>query len=129
MSAWFRTLHGWSDKQQGVRDHCHAFLHALLSTTRQHLEAIANNEAVAQKIRNPEDRLPILASEFRDKMAKGRTFDSHGAYRENFYDIIFKRARKVTLPLSPRIELLIVCFRMRQPFPLNQSAASLPKLP
>ena len=112
MYAWFSALHKWEKEQQGVRDHCHAFLHALLSTTRQHLEAIANNEAVAQKIRNPEDRLPILASEFRDKMAKGRTFDSHGAYREHFYDFVFKRATKVTLPPSPRIELLIVCFRM-----------------
>jgi len=107
VGAWFSALREWSDKQQAVRDHCHAFLHALLSTTLQHLKAIANNEAVAQKIKNPEDRLLILASEFRDRMAKGRTFDSHGAYRQQFYSVVFKHARRVTLPPSPGIGWLM----------------------
>ena len=103
-------------KQQVVRDHCHAFLHALLSTTRQHLEEIANDKDVAQKMQKPKDHLPILASEFRDRMAKGRTFDAHGAYRRKFYDIVLKRAEKVIL--SPSLKNLVadVYFRMRRPF-------------
>ena len=107
MDGWFSTLHEWGDKQQGVRDHCHAFLYALLCTTLQHLKEIANNKAVASKIQNPEDRLPILASEFRDRMAKGRTFDSHGVYRNEFYKTVFQLAREVILSPPPRIELLM----------------------
>jgi len=105
--AWFSALHKWEKEQQGVRNHCNAFLHALLFTTRQRLQDIADDEAVTRKIKNPRDRLPILASEFRDRMAKGRTFDAHGAYRNDFYEDVFTFAKQVTLPSSPRIELLM----------------------
>ncbi|KAK2459288.1 hypothetical protein APHAL10511_008709 [Amanita phalloides] len=100
---WF-SLYGRVG-QQAVRDRCHAFLHALLSTTQQCLEEIANDEVVAQKIQTPEDRLPILASEFRDRMAEGRTFKAHGAYRKKFYSVVFRRAKRNEATISKRSAL------------------------
>ncbi|KAK2467680.1 hypothetical protein APHAL10511_000274 [Amanita phalloides] len=97
-------VHEWfglfGQGQQTIRDHCHAFLHALLSTTRQCLEELVNDQAVTKKIRTPKDRLPILASKFRDRMAEGRTFEAHGAYRKKFYDVIVRHAKRNVMAIS-----------------------------
>ncbi len=71
-----------------------AFLHALLSTTLSHLKEICDDEAVAQRIETGPP-LAILASEFRNRMAKRRMFETDGAYRREFYDVIFELAEKV----------------------------------
>jgi hypothetical protein len=99
----------FSQQQDGTvtQDRCHAFLHALLFTTLSHLKGICNDEAVDQKIQaNPPLRLQILASEFRDRMATGRTFEAHGDYRTKFYDIVFERADEVVLLSFPSIQSL-----------------------
>jgi hypothetical protein len=104
VQQWFSASN--NSEQQLARDRCHAFLHALLSTTLSHLKEICGDEAIAQKIQTEElePRLAILASEFRNRMAKGRTFEAHGAYRTNFYDVVFARANEVILPSLPRTE-------------------------
>ena|ERR1700733_11668893 len=102
--AWFRA--SLNETQETTQHRCHAFLHALLFTTLSHLREICDEEAVAQKMQT-EPPLATLASEFRDRMAKGRTFEAHGAYRTNFYDAVFAQAHKVTPPSFPRIQFLM----------------------
>lgn len=101
---WFAAAN--NDSEQLTQDRCHAFLHALLFTTLSHLKEICNDETVAQKLQArppPSLRLQTLASEFRDRMAEGRTFEAHGDYRRKFYDIVFERADQVVLPSFPSV--------------------------
>ena len=92
--------------QQITEDRCHAFLHALLSTTLSSLTEICKDKDVALK-RQPDARLAILASESRDRMASGRTFDAHGDYRTKFYDAVFAKATEVMSSSFPRIQFLM----------------------
>jgi hypothetical protein len=97
---WFST--NMNRTEQGTTDRCHAFLHALLDTTLSHLEEICEDKTIDEKLQaEPSHRLHTLASEFRNRMAKGQTFETHGDYRRNFYDIVFERAAKVVLPSFP----------------------------
>ncbi|KAI0300392.1 hypothetical protein BC826DRAFT_675902 [Russula brevipes] len=92
-----------SPEQQRIRDRCHAFLHALLSTTLSRLKDICGDNAVAQKLQTePQSRLKILASEFRNKMAEGRVFERHGEYRRDFYDEVYRDAEEVNLGVFPK---------------------------
>ena len=96
MERWFAASN--NDTEKLAQDRCHAFLHSLLSTTLLHLEEICKDEAVHQKIQaEPSIRLQILASEFRSRMAKGRTFEAHGDYRRKFYDIVFETAAEASM--------------------------------
>jgi len=63
VEQWFSKQNNRS--QRLTRDRCHAFLHALLSTTLSHLMEICDDKVVAQKLQT-EPRLATLASEFRD---------------------------------------------------------------
>ncbi|KAI0302586.1 hypothetical protein BC826DRAFT_422138 [Russula brevipes] len=91
VGEWFDVSQ--NHEQQRTRDRCHAFLHALLSTTLFRLKNICDDKAVAHKIETePRSRLKILASEFRNKMAEGRVFEEHGEYRRNFYDEVYRDA-------------------------------------
>ncbi len=92
VTRWFDPSNHW--EQQSTRHRCHAFLHALLYTTLSHLREICDDEAVAQKMET-EPAQEILASEFRNRMAKGRTFEAHGAYRKGFYDAVCELAKEV----------------------------------
>ena len=106
VEEWFSASP--NNMQQVTQNRCHAFLHALLSTTLTHLREICGAEAVAQELRSPpESRLATLASEFRKRMADGRTFEAHGPYRTKFYDAVFAKASKVMLPSFPRIQFLM----------------------
>jgi len=99
---WFAAVN--NREEQLTQDRCHAFLHALLYTTLSHLEEICRDKTIDQKLQaEPSLRLQTLASEFRNRMAKGRTFDAHGDYRKKFYDIVYERAEEVILPSFPRI--------------------------
>ena len=99
---WFAAAN--NETEQLTQDRCHAFLHALLSTALSHLKEICNDQIIAQKLRaKPSLRLQTLASEFRNRMAKGRTFEAHGDYRSKFYGIVCERAEKVNLPSFPSI--------------------------
>jgi hypothetical protein len=97
--------------QQITEDRCHAFLHALLSTALCHLDEICDEECID---RESQGNLATLASLFWDRMAKGRTVESHGTYRTKFYDAVFEQANEVMLPsfsLSQNLVLNIM-FRM-----------------
>ena len=103
VEQWFAASN--NPTEQGTQDRCHAFLHALLFTTLSHLQEIYEDKAVFEKIQaKPSDRMRILASEFRSRMAKGRTFEAHGDYRTKFYDDVYVRAQQVVLPSSPSIQ-------------------------
>ena len=90
---WFDAL--GSAAPEEVRNRCDAFLHALLSTTLLYLRKIRDEK------RLDKNRLQIIASEFRNRMADGRTFAEHGPYRTRFYDDVYSRANKVLLPPFP----------------------------
>ena len=92
---WFDALR--SAVQEEVQNRCEAFLHALLCTTLSYLQKIYDDKRAARK----KVGLESLASEFRDKMAEGRTFAEHGPYCTTFYDDVFSRAQKVLLPSFP----------------------------
>ena len=97
VEEWFSASP--NSTQQTTENRCHAFLYALLSTTLCRLREICDEEVVAQKLKSqPKSRLATLASEFRDRMADGRTFEAHGAYRTKFYDDVYAQALKVMLP-------------------------------
>lgn len=109
VAKWFASSN--NDTAQLTQNRCHAFLHALLFTTLSHLKEISDDEAVAPKIQaEPFLKLQILASEFRNRMAKGRTFEAHGDYRTKFYDVVYERAEEVVLPSfqASRAESLII---------------------
>ena len=100
MEEWFNAVR--NRDQQLTRNRCHAFLHALLSTTLSRLKEICDDKAVAQEIElEPRSRLMILASKFRDKMAEGRKFEQHGEYRRSFYDEVYRDAEEVKLGVFP----------------------------
>jgi hypothetical protein len=102
VEKWFNKV--LNSNRQLTQDRCHAFLHALLTITLRRLEEICNDKAIVQKIQtSPHSRLAILASEFRNRMARGRTFKMHGPYRTKFYDDVIVQA-EVLLPYFPRIE-------------------------
>ena len=61
----------------------------------------------------PSDRVQILASEFRSRMAKGRTFESHGEYRTKFYHNVSVRAQQVVLPSFPSIQQTLIMSPLR----------------
>ena len=110
VGQWFSPLN--NPEQQVTQNRCHAFLHALLSTTLYHLREICADEAVAWEIQTtiqPGPRLAILAHEFRNRMAKGRTFEEHGDYHRTFYEDVVTHAQEVILPsfFKNRVESLI----------------------
>jgi len=95
VEQWFALTNNTMAKF--TQDRCHAFLHALLFTTLSHLKVICDDKVVVQEMKG-KSRLATLASEFRHRMAEGRTFDAHGTYRTNFYDAVLAQAQKVMLP-------------------------------
>ena len=106
MEQWFANFALTNHTTAGVtQDRCYAFLHALLSTTLSHLEVMCHEKVVVQGMEG-KPRLATLASEFRDRMAQGRTFGAHGPYRTNFYDAVITQAQEVMLPSFPRIQFI-----------------------
>ena len=112
VEQWFAASN--NPTEQGTQDRCHAFLHALLFTTLSHLREICDDKAVFEKIQaKPFDRVQILASEFRSRMANGRTFEAHGEYRTKFYDNVSVRAQQVVLPSFPSIQQTLLMSPLR----------------
>ena len=78
-----------------LHDRCNTFLRALLGHTRKKLTEITKDLSSTLKDHGlPRLRQP--SSAFRDKMAEGREFESHGPYRSTFYDDVIRQANGVS---------------------------------
>lgn len=77
-----------------LQNQYNAFLHALLSQTGEELKEIIKSTELLND--NLLQRLHLLASSFRGKMAEGGEFGHHGPYRVDFYDKVIKKAADVS---------------------------------